>query len=145
MAELLHDQVGGIGVECLRNGRHHAELHQRLDHLAGSRGHTVGQLLDSDRVGQDHVAHDLHLVGPQALEFGLPSLALALTPHRRERTDAFVLALDGCLDVNAAGTTACVGPFFGDDGLGFARGDDAAGATGRTRLVLVIGATRARP
>ena len=37
VAEFLHHQFGGVGIQRLGDGRHHAELHQRLDHLAGAR------------------------------------------------------------------------------------------------------------
>ncbi len=48
MAELLHHQFGGIGIQRLGDGRHHAEFHQRLDHVGGARGHAVGQFLHRD-------------------------------------------------------------------------------------------------
>ena len=110
VAELLHHQFGGVGVQRLRDGGHHAQLHQRLDHLAGAGGHAVGQFLHGDRVRQDDVAHHLHLIGAQPLELGLAALALALAPHRGQRADPLVLALDRGLHVDAAGAAAVVGP-----------------------------------
>ena len=121
MAELLHHQFGGVGIQRLGDGRHHAELHQRLDHVAGARGHAVGQFLDGDRVRQDDVAHHFHLIGAQPLQFGLAALAFALAAHRGERADALVLALDRGLHVDAAGAAAVVGALLGDDGLRLAR------------------------
>ncbi len=82
MAELLHHQFGSVGVERLRRCGHDAHLHQRLDDIAGAGSHAVAQLLHSDCVGQDNVTHNFHLIGTQTLEFGLTTLAFALTPHR---------------------------------------------------------------
>ena len=119
MAKFLYHQFGGIGVQRLSDGRHHAHLHQRLDDVAGPCGHAVGQFLHGNRVRQNNVAHDLHLVGAKAIQFGLTALALALTANRGERTDVFVLALDRGLHVDASRAAASV-PFSCDD-WGFAR------------------------
>ena len=59
MAELVDDELGGVGVDHLVDGRHHAHLHQRLDHVGAALGHAVGELLHGDRLGHHHVAHDL--------------------------------------------------------------------------------------
>ena len=106
VAEFLHHQFGGVGIQRLRDGRHDAELHQRLDHLAGAGGHAVGEFLHRDRVRQNDVAHDLHLIGAQPLQFCLTAFAFALAAHRGQRADAFVLALDRRLHVDAAGAAA---------------------------------------
>ena len=138
VAEFLHHQFGGVGIQRLRDGRHDAELHQRLDHLAGARGHAVGEFLHRDGVRQNDVAHDLHLIGAQPLQFCLAAFALALAAHRGQRADAFVLALDRRLHVDAAGAAARIGALLGDDGLRLARHHDAAGAADRPRLVLLL-------
>ena len=138
VAELLHHQFGGVGIQRLGDGRHDAELHQRLDHLAGAGGHAVGEFLHRDRVRQNDVAHDLHLIRAQPLQFGLAALALALAAHRGQRADALVLALDRRLHVDAAGAAAGVGALLGDDGLRLARHHEAAGAADRPRLVLLL-------
>ena len=138
MAEFLHHQFGGVGIQRLGDGRHDAEFHQRLDHLAGARGHAVGEFLHRDGVRQNDVAHDLHLIGAQPLQFRLTALAFALAAHRGQRADAFVLALDRRLHVDAAGAAARVGALLGDDGLRLARHHDAARAADRPRLVLLL-------
>ena len=80
-------------------------------------GHAVGEFLHGDLFGQNDVTHDFHLIGAQPLQFRLAAFAFALAAHRGERADAFVLALDRRLNVDAAGTPAVVGG-------GLARGDD---------------------
>ena len=82
VAEFLHHEFRGIGIQRLGDGGHDAEFHQRLDHLAGACGHAVGEFLHRDAVGQDDVAHHLHLVRAQPLQLGLAALALTLAPHR---------------------------------------------------------------
>ena len=62
VAELVDDQLGGVGVDGLVLRRHHALAHQRLDHVGAALGHAVGELLDGDRLGDDDVAHDLLLL-----------------------------------------------------------------------------------
>ena len=59
VAELLDDQRRGVGVDGLVLRRHDAVLHQRLHHGGDALGHAVGELLDGDRIGHLHVAHDL--------------------------------------------------------------------------------------
>ncbi len=117
MAELLHDQLGRVGIQRLRDRRHDAELHERLDHLRRARGHAVGQLLHRDRVRQDDVAHVFHLVGAQTLQFSLTALALALAAHGREAADTLVLALDRRLHVDPSRSAAGIGALLrGGDG-----------------------------
>ena len=59
VAHLLGDQLGGVGVDHVGDLDHLALLHQQLDHVDGALGHAVGELLDGDRLGNDHLAHDL--------------------------------------------------------------------------------------
>ena len=138
VAEFLHHQFGGVGIQRLGDGRHDAEFHQRLDHLAGAGGHAVGEFLYRDGVRKNDVAHDLHLIGAQPLQFCLTAFAFALAPHRGQRADAFVLALDRRLHVDATGAAARVGALLGHDGLRLARHHDAARAADRPRLVLLL-------
>ena len=138
VAEFLHHQFGGVGIQRLGDGRHDAEFHQRLDHLAGARGHAVGEFLHRDGVRKNDVAHDLHLIGAQPLQFCLTAFAFALAPHRGQRADALVLALDRRLHVDATGAAARVGALLGHDGLRLARHHDAARAADRPRLVLLL-------
>ncbi len=113
VAELLDHQFGGIGVERLRDRRHHAQLHQRLDHVAGAGGHAVGEFLNGNVFRQHDLAHDFHLIGAQTLQFGLAALAFALAAHRGEAAHALVLALDRGLNVDLAGAAAVVRALLG--------------------------------
>ncbi len=108
MAEFLHDQLGRIRVDGLRQRRHHAHAEQRLHHLAATRGHAVRKFLHGDRFRHHHVAHDAFRAGAQALQLLLPALAVAGTAQRGDRTAALVLALDRGLHVDAA-VAAAVG------------------------------------
>ena len=56
------DQLGRIGIDGLRDRRHDAELHQRLDNVGGALGHAVGEFLDGDSFGDRHIARDLDLL-----------------------------------------------------------------------------------
>ncbi len=138
MAEFLHHQFGGVGIQRLGDGRHDAEFHQRLDHLAGAGGHAVGEFLYRDGVRKNDVAHDLHLIGAQPLQFCLTAFAFALAPHRGQRADTFVLALDRRLHVDSTGAATRIGALLGHDGLRLARHHDAARASDRPRLVLLL-------
>ncbi len=113
VAEFLHHQFGGVGVERLGDGRHDAHLHQRLDDLRRPRGHAVGEFLHGDLFRQDDVAHDLDLVGAQPVEFGLPALALALPADRGQRADFLILSLDRGLHVDTPGAAAVIGAALG--------------------------------
>jgi hypothetical protein len=65
VAQLLGDELGGVGVEHVGQ-RHHAALaHQELDHVDSPLGHAAGKLLDRDRLGQYDLAGDfLFLILP---------------------------------------------------------------------------------
>ena len=54
-------QLGGVGVDRLVDGRHHAHAHQRLDHVGAALGHAGGQFLHRDGLGNDDLAIDLLL------------------------------------------------------------------------------------
>ena len=82
MAEFGDHQLGGVGVDGLVDGRHHAHLHQRLDDVDAALGHAVGEFLDGDGLRHDDVAHDLRLL-LQHLQRAL-LLALAMAPDRSE-------------------------------------------------------------
>ena len=140
MAELLHHQLGGVGVQHLRHGGHHAHLHQRLDHVRRAGGHAGGEIGHRDRVGQHDLAHDFHLIGAQRLQLLLPTFALALAADRGEAANAVVLALNGGLHVDAAGAATVVDDFLGrhDRRLAGRHAGRAAGATDRTVLVLLL-------
>ena len=141
VAEFLHHQFGGVGVQRLGDGGHHAELHQRLDHVGRAGGHAVGQLLHGDRVRQDDVAHDFHLIGAQPLQFGLTAFALALAADRGEGADrSSSPSMAACTSMRPArrrSSTAFLGAATG--GLRGGR-HGAAGAADRPRLVVVLAA-----
>ena len=61
VAELLGDELGGIGVDRIGDLRHVTLLHQDADHVDGALGHAVGQFLDGDRFRERHFAGDLFL------------------------------------------------------------------------------------
>ena len=135
VAEFLDDEFGGVGVERLGRGGHDAHFHQALDDLRHTGGHAVGEFLDGDGLGQHDVAHDLHLIAAEHFQLGLAALALALATDGGEAAAFLVLALDGGLDVDAAGAAAVAGLF--DDGEnGLAAGSDDAGAAARGFLFL---------
>ena len=58
MAELGDQQLRGVGVERLVDGRHDAHLHQLLDDIGAAHRHAVGELGHGDRLGQHHLAHE---------------------------------------------------------------------------------------
>ena len=59
MSELGDQELRGVGVEHLIDGRHHAHLHQLLDHVGAAHRHAVGELGNGDGLGQHHLADDL--------------------------------------------------------------------------------------
>ncbi len=141
VAEFLHHELGGVGVERLGDRRHHAHAHQRLDDVRRAGGHAVGQFLHGDAVGQHDLAHDLHLIRAQPLQLGLPPLALALAADRGEAAHPVVLALDRGLHVDLRTAAAVVHALLRQRHLRLARaqGPGRAGAAHRT-LVLVLAA-----
>jgi hypothetical protein len=141
VAEFGDDQFGGVGVDRLGDGGHHAELHQRLHHLIAAGGHAVGEFLDGDGFRQDHLADHLHAVGTQQFEFRLAPFAFALAADAGERADFFVLALQGRLHVDFAGAAMAVAEFFRRDNRHAALGGDGgAGAAqaGARGFVVVV-------
>ena len=51
MAELLGDELGGIGVDHVGDLVHLAVSHQELDDVDAALGHAVGEFLDGDDLG----------------------------------------------------------------------------------------------
>ena len=107
-------------------------LHQRLDHFRRAGGHAVGQFLHGDLFGQDDVAHDLHLIGAQPLQFRLAALAFALAADRGEASGRFSSSpsMAACTSMRPARRRSSV-PFLGA-ATGGLRGRHAAGAGRRT-------------
>ena len=77
-AQLHSHQGGGVVVDDLAEGGHHAHLHQGLDHLGAGLFHAGGQLAHADLVGDHHLQRgffgDLQLEAAHLL--GLLLLAL---------------------------------------------------------------------
>ena len=138
MAEFGDHQLGGVGVDRLRQGRHDAELHQGFDDFIAAGGHAVGELLDGDGLGENHFADDFQAVGAEQFELGLAALALALAADRGEAADFLVLAFQGGLDVDFAGAAAVVADFFRGDHGGAALGGGRADAADAARGVFVV-------
>ena len=102
VAEFLHDELGGIGIDHIVDLVHLAFFHQVFDDVDGALGHAVGELLDGDDLGDHHLAHDLLAILRNAHRLELLALALAL--ERGERALALLLVegvVDGQLDALA--------------------------------------------
>jgi len=71
VAELLHDEFGGIYVEHIVYFMHLAFLHQELDDVDGAFGHPIGELLNGYDFWDHDLARDLltHLRDSHRLEF----------------------------------------------------------------------------
>ena len=82
VAHLLGDQLRQVGFDDVVDLEDLPLLHQELDHVDAALGHAVGELLDGDRLGDDHLAHDLLA---RALLEGAGTLALAAAADRGER------------------------------------------------------------
>ncbi len=125
VAHFLGDELGGVGVERVIDGRHLALLHQQADDVDRALGHAVGEFLDGDRLGDGDLAHEffLRLVGGVALE------ALGAAAERGDRAFAHLVGAQ-CGD---QGETAAL--LFGAGARsGRARGDGTRGAaTGTAR------------
>src|SRR5262245_54822550 len=93
VAELLGDELSGVGIDDVGDLVHLPLLHQELDDIDGALGHAVGELLDGDRLGDHHVAGDL-LLG--RLEAGsLLALALGTAAEGGERAGALLILAQG--------------------------------------------------
>ena len=77
MAELLGDELSGIGIDHIGDLVHLAVFHQVLDDVDAALGHAVGELLDGDDFRDHHVALNLQL-GLRTDSLLLLPLAMAL-------------------------------------------------------------------
>ncbi len=70
VAHFLGDQLGGVGIDRVVDGRHLALFHQQADDVDRALGHAVGEIGNGDRFGNSDFAHQLffRLVGGMALE-----------------------------------------------------------------------------
>ncbi len=142
VAELGDDDLGGVGVDRLVDGRHHAHADERLHHVGAALGHAVGQFLHRDVLGHHHVAHDLALV-LELLQRAL-LLALAVAADRGEAALALALVVVQHLgDGELAGAAARL--VAARDGRRLLDLDARAGALGgRFLLGLLVGLDLAR-
>ena len=101
VTHLRHHQLGGVGIDHLVDGGHHAHAHQRLDHVGAALGHARGELLDRDGLGNRDLAIDLllRLVGVLAAALALETAALL----RHRPAAEIVLALDRATHVDLVG------------------------------------------
>ena len=110
-----------------------ALLHQELDHVDGALGHAVGELLDGDRLGDDHLA--------QIFSRGPCSRARARSRSRRRRIEAS----ERSRSLSSRALTRVSLPRRRSSarltgfGLGRTGGLDAAAEAGRTLLLLGLG------
>src|SRR4051812_9511806 len=137
VAEFGDDQLGGVGVDHLIDRGHDAHPHQRLDHIGTALGHAVGELLDRNGLGDDHVADNFRLL---RLMHPLP-LTLARPAHRGKAAHA----LPGVV-VERAGDGQLAGPAALLVGAPHRSGrplrlDPTAGAR-RSRLFFLLGGHR---
>ena len=61
VAELFGDQLRGIGVDHVVDGRHVTLLHQQADDIHAALGHAVGKFLDGDGFRNGDFANELFL------------------------------------------------------------------------------------
>ena len=61
VAQLLGDELRGVGVDHVVDLRHLALLHQQLDDVDRALGHAVGEILDGDEFRDRHLADQLFL------------------------------------------------------------------------------------
>ena len=88
VAELLGDDLSGIGIDHIGDLVHLTVFHQELDDVDAALGHAVGELLDSDGLGNHHFALNLLLrLGPD----GLLLLPLAVALQRGKAPLALLL------------------------------------------------------
>ena len=92
VTHLLDHQHGGVLVDGLVDGGHHAQAHQGLDDFVGLDGHAVGQLGDGDGLADRHFA---------LLRRGghLEAVLLLAIGRRRPAAHADLLLLEARADV----------------------------------------------
>ena len=98
VAELLSDELSGIGVDHIGDLAHLALAHQQLDHVDGALRHAVRQFLDGDRLGQHDLAGELLLLVGRAEAFE----ALHAAAEGGDGAGALVVAGGGGGDGEAA-------------------------------------------
>src|SRR5471032_25019 len=101
MTHFGDDQFGRVGIDRLVDGRHHTHAHHRLDHVGAALGHTRGELLHRDDLGNDDLAIDLLL---RLVVMLLATLAIETAALLGDRTAAeIVLARNRTAHVDLVG------------------------------------------
>jgi hypothetical protein len=59
MAHFFGDELSGIGVDHVIDGRHLPLFHEQADYVDRALGHAVGEVLNGDRFGNSDLAHEL--------------------------------------------------------------------------------------
>ena len=92
VAHLLGHELGGVGVDHVGDLVHRALLHQQADDVDAPLGHAVGEFLDGDRLGDDHLAHHTLFLSVRGAMAGH---ALHAAAERGERTGPLVVPARG--------------------------------------------------
>ena len=106
VAELDGQKFSRIGVEDVIDGGHDPHLHQRLDHVGRTRCHPAGELLDGQRLRNDHVANHLY-IGTLHLKL-LQTLFFAGAPDRSQAAHPLRGVVQRVDDVDFAAPTRVV-------------------------------------
>ena len=102
VAEFLHHQFGGIGINALRECRHDTHAEQNLNHFPAARGHTIGQFLHGDAFRHHHFTHHAFGAGPQPRQFLLAAFTFTRAPDGSNGPRTLILTFQRCRYVNAA-------------------------------------------
>src|ERR1051326_1984650 len=113
MAELGGDQFGGIRIDGVVGGRHHAAFHQDLDDVHTAPRHAVGEFGNRNGFGNDDFAWTCDRRG-LLLAVG----AIELPPERGDGPHALLVVREGAGDGELSGAPASGCRFPGGRSLG---------------------------
>ena len=135
--EFFGDQLGAVGIDHVGDLVHLPLLHEHLDHVHGPLRHAVGEFLDGDRLGNDHLAGDLFLL----LDLAMAGQTLVSAAERCHRAGALVLAGSRGGDRQAATALLFAGSGLGslEHGRGLGRN---AGTADDACAILVLDGRR---
>ncbi len=131
VSHFLGNQLRQVGVDDVVDLEKLPLLHEQLDDVDAALGHAVGELLDGDRLGDDHFTGDLLA---RSLLVGTGALALPATADRGERASA--LGVVEGVDQGELAATALVDAL---DRLRLGGLRPLAGRAQGTATVLVVG------